>query len=433
MTESFLHYVWQHQMFDSGLTTIDGQPVVVLKVGTQNRDAGPDFFNARVVIGGVEWAGNVEIHIRSTDWRRHHHERDAAYNNVVLHVVYEHDGEVMMANGKKPATLELKPFLHPSLVANYESLIAPADPGTVPCGRRIGEVPGFILHSWLERLTVERLESKVEMVRRLNEESHGVWMQTCYWLIAHYFGGVVNALPFELLAKTTDQRLLARWCDDRRRIEALLMGQAGLLDGFFTDEYPRALQADYEPLRSAAHLEPVDGALWKFYRLRPCTFPTVRISQFADLMSRTTNLFSSLLQMTDVKEMETFFGCEAAPYWNDHYLFDSESPKSGRKRMGRMQADIIIINAWVPLLFAYGCERGQQQYKDQAIGLLQQLKAESNAVIRRWQQAGISPDNAAESQALIQLDKNYCSPRRCIECRIGYQILKHKDESTANK
>ncbi len=432
MTEAFLHYVWQHQMFNSGLTTTDGQPVVVLKAGSPNHDAGPDFFNARVSVGGVEWAGNVEIHIHSTDWHLHHHERDAAYNNVVLHVVYEYDGEVTMANGKVPPTLELKQYLHPSLVANYETLMAPVDPGTIPCGRRVGEVPAFVLHSWLERLTVERIESKVETVRRLHEESHGVWVQTCYWFIAHYFGGVVNALPFELLAKATDQRLLARWRDDRRRIEALLMGQAGLLDGYFADEYPRILQADYEPLSTAAHLEPIGSALWKYYRLRPCTFPTVRISQFADLMSRTTNLFSSLLGITDVKEMERFFACEAAPYWNNHYQFDMLSPRVGSKRMGKMQADLIILNAWVPLLFAYGSEHGQQQYKDQAIGLLQQLKAENNAIIRRWQQVGLVPQNAAESQALLQLDKNYCSQRRCVECRIGYHILKHKNESTAD-
>ena len=425
MTEAFLHYVWQHQMLDSGLTTTDGQPVVVLRVGDLNRDAGPDFFNARVRIGNVEWAGNIEVHVHSTDWHQHHHDTDAAYNNVVLHVVYEHNGEIYLANGKVPPTVELKPYLHSSLVANYESLMAPVNGDRIPCGSSLRQVPEFILHSFLERLTVERIETKAATVHRLLEESHGGWEQTCYWLIARYFGGKVNALPFELLAKATDQRLLARWRNDRQRLEALLMGQAGFLGDFLKDEYPRALQSDYEPLRNGARLVPVDTNLWKFHRLRPSNFPTIRISQFADLMSRTTNLFSTLLSMTDIKQLEQFFTCEAATYWNNHYQIDCPANDNHPKRIGRMQADLLIINAWVPLLFVYGSQKGQQQYKEQAVSLLQQLPAENNAVIRRWQQAGVIPRNAAESQALLQLSSHYCTPRHCLECRIGYHILCH--------
>lgn len=425
MTEAFLHYVWQHQMLDSGLTTTDGQPVVVLRAGDLNQDSGPDFFNARVRIGDVEWAGNIEVHTHTSDWHKHHHDSDAAYNNVVLHVVYEHDAEIQQANGKVPPTMELKGYLHPSLVANYDFLMAPADGDRIPCGSRIQEVPDFIIHSYLDRLTVERIETKAALVRRLHEESHGVWVQTCYWLMARYFGGKVNALPFELLAKVTDQRLLARWRDNRQRLEALLMGQAGLLEGFFNDEYPRALQADYGPLRSGANLQPIDSALWKFYRIRPSAFPTIRISQFADLMAKTTNLFSSLLQMTELRQLEDFLRCQAAPYWDNHYQLDQPANDNHTKSMGRMQADLIIINAWVPLLFVYGSQLGQQQYKEQAINLLQQLAPENNAVIRRWQQVGLSPANAAESQALLQLGSQYCTPRNCLQCRIGHHLLKH--------
>ena len=425
MTEAFLHYVWQHQMLDSGLTTTDGQPVVVLRAGDLNHDSGPDFFNARVRIGEVEWAGNIEVHTRTSDWHRHRHDTDAAYNNVVLHVVYEHDAEIQQANGKVPPTLEVKSYLHPSLVANYDYLMAPAEGNSIPCGSRIHEVPDFIIHSYLDRLTVERIEAKAALVRRLHEESHGVWVQTCYWLLARYFGGKVNALPFELLAKATDQRLLARWRDNRQRLEALLMGQAGLLEGFHNDEYPRALQADYGPLRSGAHLQPIDGALWKFYRIRPSAFPTIRISQFADLLSRTNNLFSSLLQITDLRQLEDFFRCQAASYWNSHYQFDEPANDNHPKRMGRMQADLVIINAWVPLLFVYGSQLGQQQYKEQAISLLQQLAPENNAVIRRWRQVGLNPTNAAESQALLQLGSQYCTTKNCLQCRIGHNLLKH--------
>lgn len=426
MTEAFLHYVWRYQMLDRGLTTTDGQPVVVLRAGEPNYDAGPDFFNARLRIGEVEWAGNVEIHIHSSDWNTHRHQQDAAYNNVILHVVYEHDIDIVLQNGKIPLTLELKPFLHPSLVANYESLMAPMAAQEIPCGKRVGEVPEFLMTSFMERLAVERIEAKSDVVRRLLNESHGGWEQTCYWLVARYLGGKVNALPFELLAKATDQRLLARWVDNRQRLEALLMGQAGLLEGYFHDDYPRLLQSDYEALRTGAGLTPIGDYLWKFYCLRPSSFPTIRISQLADLMAQSKNLFATLLEMTDVKDIERIFNRQAAPYWESHYQFDQPAAKASVKRVGKMQADVLVINAWVPLLFVYGAVHGQQKYKDQALQLLTQLASENNAVIRRWQAVGVNPSNAAESQALLQLSNNYCSPRRCLECRIGYHLMKHQ-------
>ena len=425
MTEAFLHYVWQHQMLLPGLTTTDGQPVAVLRIGDHNSDAGPDFFNARLRIGDVEWAGNVEVHIHSSDWNAHHHQHDAAYNNVILHVVYEHDADIVLQNGKVPPTVELKHYLHPSLVAHYDALMTPPSSEVFSCAGRVGEVPSFLLSSFLERLTVERIETKAGTVKRMLEESHGNWEQVCYWLLAHYFGGKVNALAFELLAKATDQRLLARWRDNRQRLEALLLGQAGMLEGYFEDEYPRVLQADYEALRSGASLTPIGDYLWKFHCLRPSSFPTIRISQFADMMSQTKNLFATLLSMTDVKDMELLFNRQAAPYWETHYQFDRVVAKSSPKRVGKMQADMMIINAWVPLLFVYGAEHNQQHYKDQALALLHQLSAENNAVIRQWQAAGVSPNDAADSQALLQLKNNYCDTRRCLECRIGYHLLKY--------
>ena len=424
MTESFLHYIWQHQLLNSGLTTTDGQPVVVLRVGDLNRDAGPDFFNARLRIGEMEWAGNIEVHVRTSDWKMHHHSQDAAYNNVILHVVYEHDSEVLLQNGKVPPTLELRQWLHPSIVANYESLMAPTATVEIPCRQRVGDVPEFIRTSWLERLVVERIEDKSETVKRLLDESRGGWEDTCYWLMAHYFGGKVNALAFELLAKATDQRMLARWKDNPQRLEAILMGQAGLLEGPFDDEYPRQLKADYEAIRSGARLTPIAGSLWKFFRLRPSSFPTVRISQFARLVSESTNLFATLLELTDVRKIEKLFNQQAAGYWRNHYKFDRSTVRSTTKHLGKMQADLLIINAWVPLLFVYGCAHGSQAHKDQAVGLLMQLPPEDNAIIRRWRQAGIEPINAAESQALLQLHNNYCQSRRCLDCRIGFHILK---------
>ncbi len=424
MTEAFLHYLWQHQMLDKRLDTTDGQPVVVIRAGDLNRDAGPDFFNARISIGGVEWVGNVEVHLRSSDWNAHRHSADKVYNNVVLHVVYEHDAEVFMEDGKSPATLELRRFVHPAVAANYEMLMSPGIDDGIPCAKRLPSVPSLVLSSWLDRLVIERIESKLEVVHRLLDESRGGWEKTCYWLLARYFGGKVNALPFELLAKATDKGLLARWRDNPRRLEAILLGQAGLLDGSFLDDYPNELQADYEALRSGAALVPIDPSLWRLFRLRPSAFPAIRISQFAALVAAAPSLFSTLLTITDVRQIEHLFDCEAAPYWNNHYHLDKPSARSCVKRLGRQQADILIINAWVPLLFAYGMAIGQQFYKDQALSLLQQLDAEDNAVVRQWCAAGIKPDNAAQSQALLQLKNAYCSGRRCLDCRIGHNIIK---------
>ena len=426
MTEAFLHYIWQHQLLGDGLTTTDGQPVVCHRAGEQNHDSGPDFIGAHLKIGNMEWVGNVEVLVHSSDWRAHRHSQDAAYNNLLLHVVYEHDCEVRQQNGKVPLTLELKPYLHPSLVANYDSLMAPKPELGIPCAKRIAEVPQLMVDSTLERLTLERIEQKSGTVRRLLEESHGGWEQTCYWLMAHYFGGKVNALPFELLAKATDQRLLARWKDNPQRIEALLMGQAGLLEGYFEDSYPRRLQADYEALCGAADLHPLGGQMWKFHRIRPSSFPTIRISQFAALVCRSSNLFATLLEATEAKQIERLFDLQASEYWDTHYRLDIPTEKAAPKRMGRSQAQMLIINEWVPILFVYGSMHGQQKDTEQAVDLLEQMPAEDNAIVRRWRQVGIDAKSAATSQALIQLYSNYCNNRNCLECRIGYQILKHK-------
>ncbi len=425
MNESFLQYVWQHRLLQSSdLRTTDGRLLKILRPGQLNRDSGPDFFNSRIVIDGVEWAGNVEIHVRTSDWNAHHHSQDKAYNNIVLHVVYEHDTEIEMQNGKSPLTLELKSYLSPALLERYDSLVNSIG-NDIACAGSVSDVPPFIVDSFLSRLYIERIEAKADVVHRLLEESRGNWEQTCYWLIARYFGGRVNALAFELLAKATDQRLLARWKDNPQRLEALLMGQAGLLDGYFEDEYPRLLQADYEAISTGAGLKPIGGYLWKFYLVRPGSFPTIRISQFAHMVAESSNLFSTLLGMTDARQIVSLFNQQASDYWSNHYRFDKLSNSNRPKGVGRSQAELLVINAWVPLLFVYGATHGQQEYKDQAIDLLQQLPPESNNVIRRWKSAGLTIDNAARSQALLQLTNNYCLNHRCLDCTIGYNIIKH--------
>ena len=263
------------------------------------------------------------------------------------------------------------------------------------------------------------------MVERLFNEAGGSWETCCYWLVAHYFGGRVNALPFELLAKSTDRSLLARWRDNIERIEALLFGQAGMLDDCFDDDYPRQLQADYQALRHAARLVPVDSHLWRFFRVRPTGFPTLRISQFARLVSQSHSLFSHLLEADHVDMLRGFFDVEASPYWTSHYRFDQcSSPR--RKRTGTMFADTVILNAWIPLLFYYAVRNDSDDLREQAVRLLQQLPPEDNNIVRRWRAVGIAADNAAQSQAMIQLYNHYCSVHSCLHCPLCYYVIKEQ-------
>ena len=424
MTEAFLQYVWQHQLLQGELVTTDGLPVVVERPGILNRDAGPDFFDARVRIGETLWAGNLEVHVKSSDWNQHRHTNDRAYDNVVLHVVYQCDTPVTLHDCRQLPTLELRRNIADALWDNYEILQNPPDEIPIPCMDHLAEVPSFYIDSYMERLTLERLERKCDNVRQLLHEARGGWEHTCYWLMAHYFGGKVNAFPFELLAKNTDLNLLSRWKDNPQRVEALLMGQAGMLEGYFEDDYPRQLQTDYEALRQGLDLEPMKGFLWKFYRLRPNSFPTIRISQFARLVSQSHNLFSHLLETPDAAELQKFFDVSASPYWETHYRFDEPSP-SVSKRLGTAFVNTLIINAWVPLLFEYGNQHGQQQYKDQAVSILQQLPPEKNHIVRQWNAAGVHALNADQSQALLQLYNEHCASHDCLNCRIGYKIITH--------
>ena len=416
-------------MLAGQLSTYDGQPVSIESPGTQNSDAGPDFAGAVVNIGGVRWAGSVEVHVRTTDWTSHGHGSDPAYNNVVLHAVYEHDGDIRTQSGCKPPVLEMKRFIPIELWSRYEELMNAPVQTPIACASRLGEVSDFAWNAWLERLVVERLERKSQAIGQMLDDCKGSWETCCYWLTAHYFGGKANAFAFELLAKATPLALLARYRDDRDRVEALLMGQAGLLDGFFADEYPRRLQAEYAALRKGFSLTPISAHLWKFFRLRPSSFPTVRISQFASLIATSRNLFSKLLETTDVKELATFFDATAADYWRTHYRFDQQA-REYAKNVGGMLTETLIINAWLPLLFVYGAHHGRQELCDRAVDLMRQLKPESNSILTRWKACGRTARDAADSQALIQLHTLYCDERRCLDCRIGYLMICKRNKVT---
>lgn len=422
MTEAFLQYLWQHRLLDGELATTTGLPVVVERPGELNRDAGPDFFGARVRIGDVLWAGNVEIHVKASDWKNHHHSEDENYDNVVLHVVYDYDFDVVTAQGDIVPSLEIRQSVPLRLWEEYQSMVSPLVPVDIPCMGRLQEIPDFIMNSYMDRLLVDRIERKSSDVRRLLNDGKGSWEDCCYWMVARYFGGKANGYAFEMLAKVTPMKYVAKIKDNPFRVEALLLGQAGLLENDFADEYPQKLKKEYNYLRIAYNLTPMAGHLWKFFRLRPASFPTIRISQLADLMCKSSGLFSRLLDGGDVSSLRQLFEVKASDYWNSHYQFDKESD-CVEKHTGSNFVDLLLINAWVPLLFEYGSQHDNQHQKDRAVELLKQIPAENNRIIKLWQRAGLQSDNAARSQSLIQLYNEHCKEKHCLACQIGFQLL----------
>ena len=426
MTESFLHYLWQHKQLQGDLKTTAGIPIEIERVGEYNRNAGPDFLDCRIRIGGILWAGNVEIHVKASDWNLHAHTGDPNYDTVILHVVYDYDTDIYNSEGKPIPTLDIHEAYPETLWTGYAALMQPQLPIEIPCMLQLQEVPNLILNSYIDRLCIERIERKADDVRRLLDDSNNHWESCCYWMIARYFGGKVNAYAFEMLAKATPLRILAKIKDKPMRVEALFMGQAGFLEGEFKDAYPLQLQKEYQYLRVAYQLTPMASHLWKFFRMRPSNFPTIRISQLAQLIASSTNLFSKLLETPEVNDLRKLFDIQTSDYWHNHYRFDVESEPIG-KSAGKSFVDILLINSWVPVLFEYGVQHGSQQYKDQAIAILQQLPSENNRIVRLWSQAGVVAKDASRSQGELQLYNEYCKNKRCLDCAVAYQLLIKKN------
>ncbi|WP_449047263.1 DUF2851 family protein [Parapedobacter sp.] len=427
MSEDLLHFIWKYRLFTTqDLHTESGKTIQIFHVGNHNHDAGPDFLAARMVIDGIEWGGNVEIHLRASDWDRHRHQQDEAYNNVILHVVYEDDKDVYRADGSPPETLELKPRISAAILPRYRELMSGM--WWIPCEKMIHRVPSFHLSQWLSRLLMERFEYKISAIYALLEQQRGSWEDTCYIWMARSFGFKVNADAFEQLARSLPLSVIGKHKDNPLAVEALFFGQAGMLEGeVFEDAYPQALQREYAHLRRLHSLQPMGGATWRFMRTRPGNFPTVRIAQFAALCLRSTQLFSIIANTKDIGSLETFF--DELPlnhYWLGHYRFDSSS-SSGGNQLGERSVDILLINAVAGIIFAYGKYIGKETYIYRAIALLEALKAEDNTVVRRFSALGIKAEQAAESQALLQMKAFYCDKKKCLDCGIGLQLIKHDE------
>jgi hypothetical protein len=424
MKEEFLHYLWKYGLYyPEKLVDGSGNKIRVLRPGEYNRDSGPDFFNARISVDDTVWAGNIEIHTRSSHFDAHGHQNDPAFDNVILHVVAENDKKVFNTKGEEIMTTEIS--FAPELYEKYISLIN--NPYIIACQDEIKETDPFLLRHWLNALVIERLESKAVSINRIFTETGNDWEETFYRLLTRYFGFRINTEPFEMLANALPFRIIRKHTDNLFQIEALLFGTAGMLEeGLFkdalSDEYYRNLIKEYRILSAKYSLKPVHGWLWKFSRLRPANFPTIRISQLAAMLSVTGGLFSKVLEAIYIMQLKEVFEVKASQYWDDHFIFGKRARHS-IKNTGSQAVAIFLINAVIPVIFFYGKSRGSNNICERALSFLEGLPSEGNSILDEWKESRIEAVSAFYSQSLIQLRNEYCKKRRCLECRIGSKLV----------
>ncbi len=420
MNEQFLSYLWKYRLINADLKTESGETLVVLHPGDQNTDSGPDFFNARLSIGNTTWAGNVELHVRASDWYRHGHQGDRAYDNTILHVVYEPDSGVRHQNGEPIPTLILKNQYPESIFCQYELMMH--NQQWIPCYNQLKETPDPHFDLWAPALAVERLIFKSAGIKMLWDSCGNDWEEAFYRHLAWSFGFRINGLPFELLAKSIPLRIMRQHCDNPMQTEALLFGQAGMLRETLNDDYPRALRKEYQFLADKYKLTPLQESAWKFLRLRPTNFPTLRISQFGGFLKLTQARFFRMIETGTFNDAVAFLDISATEYWNTHYIFDKSS-RFRTKMMGLSSTNLLIINGLVPFLFFYGLEKDQPSIREKALNFLEQLQGESNSEITKWENAGLPCSNAMQTQALLHLKRFYCEKKQCLDCRIGSVLL----------
>ena len=432
--EQLLHYTWKHKLYPlKELTTSDGQRVEIVDPGLHNRNAGPDFFNAKIRIGSTMWVGNVEIHDKSSDWYQHGHDKDSRYDNVVLHVAAELDTEVMKSNGEYVPQLQLS--VPDDVLTHYDELQKTDE--YPPCYKVIPHLSALIIHSWMAALQTERLEQKTEAIRKRAELCNGSWEDAYFVTLARNYGFGINGEVFEQWAYNIPLNAVAHHRDDLFQIEAIFMGQAGLLEldsipeyyqkDALNDGYFAKLRDEYQYLAHKFSMKPIDFKLWRFLRLRPQNFPHIRISQLANLYYQQKAGLSQLMECETLDELKNVLKSQVTPYWETHYTFGSTSPKN-EKHLSYGSINLLMINTAIPMLFAYGRHTSKEVLCDKAFDFLEQLKAENNHIIRMWQQVGLPVKTAGDSQALIQLKKEYCDKKECLRCRFGYEYLRRKEK-----
>ena len=420
--EQLLHYVWKHKIFSlKELKTTTGQQVEVIDTGLANTDAGPDFFNAKLKLDGVLWIGNIEIHERSSDWFKHGHHADTGYNSVILHIASEIDTEISRSNGERIPQIQL---ICPEAVrTNYKELLE--TDSYPPCYRIIPSLPPFTAHSWMTALQMERFEQKATLLNERLKRCQGNWEDAFFITLARNFGFGLNGDAFETWAHQLPFRAVDKHRNDLFQIEAIFFGQAGILEDSDGDGYYLRLKKEYIYLQHKFELIPMNTSLWRFLRLRPTNFPHIRIAQLACLYHRAYGLLSRIMETETLQGVRDILKGGTSEYWLTHYTFGGSSP-SRPKTLSNTSLDLLIINTVVTFLYAYGLHKGNPVLCARAGSFLEELKAENNYITRMWEQCGMKASNAADSQALIQLKKEYCDKKKCLYCRIGYEYLKRK-------
>lgn len=420
MTERLLQYIWQFQHFNQHeLATVGGEPVIVFSPGMYNTNQGPDFFNARIRIGPVTWSGSVELHLHTSDWNKHAHENDPHYSNVMLHVVWEHDGDV-----NDLPVVELKDRISSLLLQRYQSLLQST--AFIPCGKKIGSLQDIAWQSWKDRLLTERLLRKTAMTDIFLQQNNFHWEETFWWLLARSFGSHLNADFFESVARSIPLAILSRHKNQLHQLEALLLGQAGLLNEKCGEDYAVLLQREYQFLQRKYQLRPVHGQPL-FLRMRPVNFPTIRLAQLAMLIHQTSHLFTRVKEAEQVKDIRRWLDVTANDYWHYHYRLGE--PASFRpKKLGAAMVHSIIINTIIPIVFAYGHYHKEEHLRQRALQWLDDLPAETNAIIQGYREAGLQANTARDTQALLELKAQYCNQRRCLDCSVGNALLRKMDQ-----
>jgi uncharacterized protein YciU (UPF0263 family) len=424
MPEEFIHYIWENRLFFiENLKTTDGEPLEIIDVGKRNRDSGPDFFNAKININNILWIGNVEIHKKASDWKKHKHISDKAYDNVILHVVEENDMQIYRNNGTQIATLIMDWPDHYN--NNYLRLIKSRT--WIPCQDQFHRIDAIFMKLCYHRLMIERLQDKTSQINNIMKKNQNNWNETFYQILARMLGFKINSVPFELLAKSVPLKILFKHKKNLFQLESLLFGASGMLDEEITgDNYYTELRKEFNFLRKKYKLKPIGSHLWKFMRLHPANFPSIRISQLAGIIYHSDGLFSKIITIENFNDLQKLFRVKASDYWNSHYKFNITVPHSCSKVIGIASVNIIIINVVIPFLFVYGEEQNQFHLRDRALDFLEKLPPENNSIIRKWRKLGVNPQSAFETQALLQLKTIYCERKKCLNCQIGNKLIKYK-------
>lgn len=420
MNEEFLHYLWTYSIFKPNLITTRGEVLNIISTGTRNTDSGPDFFNALLKIGKTQWAGNVEIHINSSDWFKHNHQNNPAYDNIILHVVFNDDKQLYRKNSELIPTLELKNKFNNNILDRYKDFQNSRD--SIPCHKLLRNVKYFDKISWFDSLMAERLEKKSKEILKLLEYSKNDFSQVFYLHLSRAMGYTANAESMEMLATSLPIKLLLKHKDNLMQIEALLFGQSGLLSDTHKDRYPIELRKEYHFLKRKYRLAPMENSLWRFMRMRPASFPTIRISQFANMIYSSSGLLNKIFESEKLQDVISLLSSSASSYWNNHYRFDAIAPGK-KKKLGLSSINIILINTIIPVMFLYGKMKSNFQLQERGLNWLGEIRAESNSVTRKFLSLGLNAENAMQSQAMLQLKNNYCLNKKCLDCRFGHILL----------